>query len=309
MPNFDGGHYYLTVIAPIAVDVVVEKNGMERAPIQMVRNALANLPTALQTKATEHIGINSPFSRNTRTHFARFAVIEDVMYNGRDPEDAVEIAVRGVNPVLPRPQDRLSCPFLLFVADFDAARGDANEVKGYLRLLWSTMEAELREVFQYCLGFEKVKDDESFARFIQRCQIETTMPFNDYWTTAPPLKSLSTLLVGVPVAGLAIGAWLARRGHSSWAGILGGALAGGIAGGILSYFIVMTQAKRPFPAAPNSDLPSVLKALYLQQHFTRLAIEAQGASDEDLYQRFAVFLEDHRPLEAAPRQSPGIIRS
>ena len=43
--------------------------------------------TALQTPATEHIGLNSPFARDGRTHFARFAVIDDAAYNGRDQRD------------------------------------------------------------------------------------------------------------------------------------------------------------------------------------------------------------------------------
>ena len=92
MPNFDGGHYFLTALIPIKTGILVEDDGMRRSPVQLVRHALATLPTALQTQATEKIGINSPFARNTRTHLSRFVVINDVMYNARDPVDAIVAA-------------------------------------------------------------------------------------------------------------------------------------------------------------------------------------------------------------------------
>jgi predicted MFS family arabinose efflux permease len=50
-----------------------------------------------------------------------------------------------------------------------------------------------------------VTDAKSFADFILPCQIETTMPFNDYWTGAPPLASMSKLaLAAPPLAGIAL---------------------------------------------------------------------------------------------------------
>ena len=35
---------------------------------------------------------------------------------------------------------------------------------------------------------------------------------------------------------------------------------------------IVAKAQAPLPTAPDSDLPSVLKALYLQQRFTDFAI-------------------------------------
>ncbi len=194
MPNYDGGHYYLTALLPISTAVLTEQGQQRKSPIQLVRKALAVLPTALQTPTSTNLGINSPFSRNNRTHFARFVVIENVTYNGRDPEDAIKVALSGVNPVLPQPQDNLSCPFLLFVADFDANSGDPAELTAYLKELWATMQPELVDVFGHCIGFQSTVTGDDFGRYIQRGQIETTMPFNDYWTIAPPLKSLRARL-------------------------------------------------------------------------------------------------------------------
>src|SRR5438067_12046258 len=109
MPNFDGGHYSLTALVPIVQDVRIEHEGLKHSPIQMVRGVLSTLPTALQTQATERMGLNSPFSRATRTHLARFVIIDQVMYNGRDPKDAIKVHILNQNPIVPQPQDSLSC--------------------------------------------------------------------------------------------------------------------------------------------------------------------------------------------------------
>jgi hypothetical protein len=316
MPNFDGGHYFLTALIPIVQDTLVEQDGMKHSPIQLVRSALSTLPTSLQTPVTERMGLNSPFARTRRTHLARFVVIDQAMYNGRDPKDAIKVHILKQNPVVPQPQDSLSCPFLLFVADFDAASGDAAELTSYLTGLWSSMEAELRAFLQYCVAFDRVKDAASFARYIERCQIETTMPFNDYWTIAPPLKSLTKMLLTLVGVSTVIGGglgWVLASG-GAWLGtlfaILAGLLVGFAVGAFVFYRIVMAYGKRPFPPAPNSDLPSVLKALYLQQRFTQLVIDTQGKSDEDLYHAFGAFVATHRPADtAAPTQTPGVIHS
>jgi hypothetical protein len=313
MPNFDGGHYFLTALIPVANDRLIEHEGTPKAPVDRVRSALARLPTALQSPVTEAIGINSPFARTTRTHLSRFAVIEDVVYNGRDPVDAIKVWVRSANPVLAQPQDHLSSPFLMFVSDFDAKSGDAAELASYLTGLWSTMEAELRDVLQYCVAFESVVDAPSFVRYIQHCQIETTMPFNDYWMTPPPLKSLQNVFVAIMVIGvLAGGGWAGTLGAVgwSWPAALLGSAAGLLVAMVLVGVIMMWWGQRPFPTAPHSDLPSVLKALYLQQRFTRLIIDVQGASDEVIHERFATFVAAHRPGDVlAPSQAPGVVRS
>jgi len=314
MPNFDGGHYFLTALIPISTGLVTDSTGTIISPIQKIRNALATLPTARQTPATEATGLNSPFSRNLRTHFARFVVVEDVAYNGRDPVDAIEMALRaqllGANPVTPQHQDKLDpCPYLIFIADFDAASGAESELASFLELLWKTMPEELTEVLAPCVGFSEVSDAAGFARYIQRCQIETTMPFNDYWTTSPPLKSNGGLLIGVLGIGVVLGlvvAWFIHPGFwISVAILLGGLLAGAAA----AIALVMCLGPRPFPAAPHTDLPSVLKALYLQQKFTQLAIDVQGAGDEEIHRQFGRFVAQHAPSQPTPTQSPGVVHS
>jgi len=123
--------------------------------------------------------------------------------------------VRGrVRDIAITPQDHLTHPFLLFAADFDAASGAESERDSYLGELWDTMGDKLREILTYCEGFDaKVTDAASFAKYIASCQIETTMPFNDYWLDG--LAVLKTRLPTGPVlwvaaiAGIAVLAWLA----------------------------------------------------------------------------------------------------
>ncbi|MEL7415504.1 MAG: hypothetical protein AAGJ92_06375, partial [Pseudomonadota bacterium] len=73
MPNFDTGHYFLTALVPIRDGMTTDAGGVEVTFIQNLRATLAVLPTALQSPATEMIGINSPFARDRSTHFAPVA--------------------------------------------------------------------------------------------------------------------------------------------------------------------------------------------------------------------------------------------
>jgi hypothetical protein len=68
---------------------------------------------------------------------------------------------------------------------------------------------------------------------------------------------------------------------------------------------------RPFPAFPDSDLATVLKALWLQQRFVLFAEREQFSSPADLHAAFARFLEETRPSDITPERSqpPGVVRS
>jgi hypothetical protein len=307
MPNFDGGHYFLTALAPIDNQGVVEHGGFKSSPIHMVRDELERLPTALQSVATEEIGIQSPFARSARTHLARLVVIDAPFYNGRDPADSIISAAKNTDLLAPQPVDQLACPYLLFAADFDPM---GDEPRDYLEELWSLARAELTAVFQYCYGFDAVSDASSFATFIIARQVETTMPFNDYWTTAPPFPSLPlwTLAIAPAVAVILAGA-IGTIASSLWAGLfcclffLGVAL-------FADYLIIMEVGGKPFPTAPDSSLRHVLKALYLQQAFTRFVSDQQGAPPEVLQKAFNEFVQRHDPANLdAPTQPPGVVRT
>ncbi|GEO98796.1 hypothetical protein [Methylobacterium haplocladii] len=314
MPNFDGGHYFLTVLAPVRTDVLVADDGQTCSPVSALHRALYVLPTALQSPATTKIGINSPFSRNTRTHFARFAILTDVVFNGRTERNALEVALRGPNPAVAEPVDKLPCPYLVFVADFDARSGDESELRAYLDELWRTMGKELKSIFSACYGFEGIDDSRGFQDYVLRCQIETTMPFNDYWVGAPQVPSLrQNWLIG-PAAVSAVvflGALvlaILHVGGLPWLAIATIGFVALVASLFVAYLTVMRNGAVPFPTAPHSDLPSVLKALYLQQAFTRFALANQGVDAATLHAAFGRFIDEHRPDDpSGPTQAAGVV--
>jgi hypothetical protein len=325
MPTFDSGAYFLTTLIPISTAPIVE-DGVPTSPVHALRKNLSLLPR----------GEKSPFATNTTNHFARLVVIDDVAYNGREQPNTLLVAASPelpidqkykdmLNPVISQPQDRLSCPFLFFSSDFDSATGSDAERDAYLRDLWTRSESELRKVFKYCLGFEaRVRDAASFSKYIADCQIETTMPFHDYWAHGVPADQLPSVSLGtVGLVGLGI---LAATAALVYFGLLPsflqgfiGALLALVAGvgvaGLAIYWYILDFGKKPFPAAPNSTLPEVLKALYLRREFTRFAIDQQfdaagsdAASAQRLYDAFKAFIDANKPGEVeGPTQKPGAI--
>lgn len=319
MPDLDGGHYFFTALLPIDNRGVVEHGGFKSSPVHMVRDALEALPTALQTPASEEIGIPSPFSRSLRTHFVRLFVIDTPAYNGRDNPGTLRSTFTGVDLLAAQPVDRLSCPYLAFVADFDPAADGAPEPRSWLEELWNVARPELCSVFQYCYQFDPNGDAAAFADFAMKGQVETTMPFNDYWIVQPPIPNLTKtdLLIPLGIAViLAIGAAIAADllQHWHWPTGLGlGVVLSIVFIGLAVWCDIVwikRRAAKPFPTAPNSTLRDVLKALYLQQAFTRFAIAQQGAAPAQLRAAFADFVAQTRPNDLdGPTQSAGVVRS
>ncbi len=331
MPNFDGGHYFLTALLPVKTGLLDDVDRSYTSHTHALRSYLAWLAPALQSRANEQRGVNSPFARNRRTHFARLVVIDDVAFNGRTGRDSLLVAlamraatVRGLgflkkfDPLRPQHVDQLPSPYLILVVDFDASSGDGDVLDAYLRELWADMGEELGHIVKHCDGFDRVRSAEAFAHAVRRRQVETTMPFNDYWQNPPDLGALALPLLKT-AAPAAIGlvallaglvGWLSAA-HAApwcWAAWIGAAvLLGGL---VYAYRTVMRHGAKPFPTAPDSDLPSVLKALHVQQKFVRFAIDNQGADAAALHAAFGAFLAAHRPenLEQ-PTQPPGVVRS
>ena len=327
MPNFDGGHYFLTALVPVCQGLTKDPAGGNRclSHVHAIKEVLASLPTENQdpygpagVNLAEGMLTTAPFSRDLRTHLARMVVIDDVAYNGRQHQDAFRTALRGPNPVLTEAVDHLPWTYLLFVSDFDAVDGSRATLTTYLRGLWSVMGYELGAVFENCQGFDPADGEASFVALIERGQIETTMSFNDYYWTVGQGQGESLLWQGAggPVSrtreavlppGLAL---LALGLLAFWSGLRGGllilALLAALAAAIYwLYRRVLSLGFLPFPTAPRSDLPSVLKALYLQRRFIRFMVEQQGQSPEALKAAFADFVAEHRPHDpSTPTQKP-----
>lgn len=329
MPTFDGGHYFLTVLVPVKTDPISDGSA-STSPVHALRKRLDMLPTAQQSQACS--GEQSPFAGNTRNHFARFVIIDDVAYNGRVTENSICRLILNLfrkiknDLVVAQSQDHLTCPFLFFAAEFDAASGADSERDSYLESLWK--EQKLREIFSFCRHFESVNDAASFARYLANCQLETTMPFNDYYVEKPDhtlIEKPDDLLKILPAwpadkilipAGL--GAILLLLGFVVWFLFCGGLMlllvgAATLAAGLgLAYWTLLKAGAKPFPAGP--DLPTVLKALHLQRTFTRFAIDnqllaADSASAQELHAAFQHFVDVNKPSNLAdPTQPPGVIR-
>ena len=330
MPDFDSGHIFLTTLAPIKDSSIAK--GQHASFTQKVRIALAKLPTAMQSPATEASGENSPFARNRRNHLARMFVLNDVVYNGRVGENALLAALTGNVPDKPQEVDRLKTSYLVFCADIDAVSEDGAPLPAtltpnqqrkvrasYARTLWETMEDELRSVYRNCEGFDDVQSADDFADYLSRCHVETTMPFHDYYVDMPafnrlPLKGLLAA-VAIPAI-VALLALIARIfgvitiPGFEWNTLATFIVAAGLAAlaAVLSVKFALRNGEKPLPPGKYDDLPSVLKALYLQQNFADFVVDAQGRDPAALHSSFGVFLDTHKPRDTdAPTQAPGVI--
>ena len=310
-------------MAPIKYGTTLDDRDVCVSYEQKLRTLLAILPAALQSPATEKIGKNSPFSLNGRTHLCRFIVLDDIVYNGRESGGRIA-KLFGEDPIVPRKVDQLNCAYLMFAADFDAVMKDGDPLPvtlpeaeqdsvrdAYARRLWETMEPDLSKIYENCWGFEKVHDADGFADYIRRCQVETTMPFNDYWLRAPELNRLNlkgiAALVGIPALVTVFGllGWI-----FGWAP--GWVFLGGLLATLLAisgaYAYAMWNGNRPMPPGEYADLPSVLKSIYLQQTFAEFVIGAQGKGEADLHDSFGKFIQEHEPgNKMSPSQEPGVV--
>jgi hypothetical protein len=139
MPNFDAGHYFLTVLATVRVDSVM-LNGQSHSHRHLLRDVLDKIPTGERTAASVGRARPVPFAKNSRTHLARFAVLDQTVSNGRVSGDTLlglvlnklRPATRRTDPLKPQWVDLLRSPFLLFAVDFDAANGSDDELRSYL---------------------------------------------------------------------------------------------------------------------------------------------------------------------------------
>ena len=365
MPNFDAGSYFLTVLAPVKLgtvpsnftarenswdarfrSAVKEEMQSKIAPDddnnpgswrQRLRMVLATLPTAAQSPATERTKRQSPFARNRRNHLARFVVLDDVVYNGRLGQKPI---IHGPSdPLVPQPVDTLASPYLLFAVDIDAvtedgaalpaqlSEHDQNAVRdAYLKDLWNSARDEMQAVFENCQGFDGVSSADEFAAYIAKCQVETTMPFHDYWIEPPALKTmpwkLLLVILGVPLLILAAGllGWVGgsvinvftepnwNLDTPFWMTVGGLALSAVAIFGLVKYIIRFGEGA--FPPPKHGDLPSVLKSLYLQQKFAKFVVDNQASDPQTLHTEFGRFLKEHQPENKdAPSQNPGFISS
>ena len=296
------------------------------APIIQLREKLAQMPTAMQTPFSHASGEISNFSKSTRTHLARFAVIDRLGYNGFEAADPVLDKLGWAKPINNRSE--LSHPYLLFAAEFDAPSGSRNyDLAVYLRELWDVMRDDLVDIFGNCVAFEpdEITTAADFIAYIKKCEIETTMPFNFYWMDMPKLPTLTKkgLALGAGVTGLLTGG---LAGWGAWA--LASALLGdnfpvlsiviGVVLGLLALLIgaigfvafrFKQYGDRPFPSPPDADFISVLKGLHVQTTFGQFVIDNQAKDADVLHKAFGVYLDENKPQKPTPRHPAGRVYS
>ncbi|HEX8225176.1 MAG TPA: hypothetical protein VF605_15270 [Allosphingosinicella sp.] len=319
MPDFDTGNLFYTGLFPVDLRPTRRVDKSITSHSHLLREVLASLPNY---SPEDRAALPSPFSRDSRTHFARFAIIDDPAFEGRISGDALVAAARSVDPSKHQPVDHLSRSWLIFVADADAREAGDSCRDTWARGLWEVMEPELRAVFRHCLGFRKVETGEDFAAYLAKGQVETTMSFHDYWIDPPDLPNLSlsrikwTILLPALVGALAVAWWRWQPWHwpswpLDWGGmalVLLGALVGLAVGLWLIVRTISGRGGKSWPAGADSDLPSVLKSLHVQREFTRFAVANQVAAPADLHAAFGRFIAEVKPDDVAgPTQKAGVV--
>lgn len=142
MANISGQAYGLTILSPIIDDV-------DRTPSHAaaIREVLSSFDS----------GGNSPLAKVTTTHLARFAVMDDVFFQGA-----------------PAHEDHLKSKYLLFTSNFDGSLDD------YLDLLAATIPDEIDAIWSHCVGFPGAARGERFRDYMKKCQIDNGIFFGDY---------------------------------------------------------------------------------------------------------------------------------
>ncbi len=135
-PNISGQAYSLTVLTPI------------------VAESESRLVHALDTLAP---GAESPLAQVPGTHFARWVVISDVVYEGA-----------------PQRRDHLDLGRLLFTSNFD------GELGPYLENLRAGLGVHADAIWNHCVGYPGSADADAFASYLRAHQIKSSLFFGAY---------------------------------------------------------------------------------------------------------------------------------
>lgn len=140
MPNESGKAYGLTTLCPLIND-----SQYDESCAALIKGRLRNLP----------VDQHSPMAKVPNTYLCRMFVLDDVAYEGH-----------------PAGEDHLQSKYLVFVAELH------GDLEAYLQGMWRYGEAMIRSIWEFCIGFDCVKDGNDFTRYIKRCQVPTTFYFN-----------------------------------------------------------------------------------------------------------------------------------
>ncbi|MGI8595036.1 MAG: hypothetical protein ACR2ML_11845 [Solirubrobacteraceae bacterium] len=134
--NVFGQAYSLTVLTPVLPERL---------------NALAGHLDALPGAG------QSPLARVPGTHFARWVVIDDVIYQGP-----------------PQPRDALAAPRLLFTSNFD------GPLEPYLEALRTELGVEADAIWSHCTGYPGRGEPGPWAEWLRAHQVDSALFFSAY---------------------------------------------------------------------------------------------------------------------------------
>jgi hypothetical protein len=150
MGNTSGQAYALTVMTPVLPERTAE-----------LRAYIGALPS----------GEESPLARMRTTHFARWLVLDDLVYQGP-----------------PQKPDHLGTAYLIFITSFDGA------LDRYLADMAALMGPEADAVWGSCVGYPGRADAAAFADYLRHNQIDTAFFFSAYpQASVPEVRACLTL--------------------------------------------------------------------------------------------------------------------
>lgn len=167
--NVSGKAYALTILSPIKNAYTQD----EIAYADVIRDHLQNW----------NFENNSPMAKVPQTYLCRFFVLDDV-YTESQPTGGALDTLSDFLPAVPDSvrrntvpkEDHLKNRYLVFSCNFHG--GENADLDGYLHGMWNAISDRIQEIWQYCYGFEKVRDAQSFARYMKQCQMEASLFFN-----------------------------------------------------------------------------------------------------------------------------------
>jgi hypothetical protein len=104
-------------------------------------------------------GPASPLAGVPRTHFARWVVVGDVVYEGTGERDHLELAQ------------------LLFTSNFDG-----TDLDSYLEELRTGLGVAADEIWSHCSGYPGSEDAAGFAAYMRKHHVESSLFFAAYGT-------------------------------------------------------------------------------------------------------------------------------
>lgn len=121
---------------------------------------------------------NSPMSKVPQTYLCRFFVLDDVIHESLPGADfgstvADTLALfsdRFRRASLPR-EDHLQSKYLVFCCNL------YGDIDAWARGMWQAIPDQVRHIWEFCYGFDQVKDADSFAAYIRKCRLSPSLYF------------------------------------------------------------------------------------------------------------------------------------